>query len=74
MVQGTISRMVRQGMSEEMTFQPRCKWRKGAATVVMWRPSLLNRGYPGQRGKSPELGQAWYRRGRERSGWLECRC
>ena len=31
-VQGTISRMVRQGVSEEMTFQPRCKWRKGAAT------------------------------------------
>lgn len=42
--------------------------------VVMWRQRLLNRGYPGQRGKSPELGQAWYRRGRERSGWPECRC
>lgn len=72
---GTIRRVVRNSVSEEMTFKPRPKSRKGAAMQrsggrAFWTEGILPRGTKVLIWEKFET----EKEEKEKSDWLECRC
>lgn len=68
---GTIGRVVRDAVSEEMTFKPRCQSGKETATWRSGGRAFSTEGTPGRRAKA----LIWNKLAREedekeRSGWL----